>query len=335
MNTIDIVGAGGIGCVLGYALAKTDWRVTMVDVRPVKLKKGAAEGITVDALPPLKAGFIDFKRWSPRKGMPILLCTKCYDNADVLKRLSPGMTLIPVQNGFDPQLHAFDHALEGVASFVANCPDDAPHARITRPGNLHLGPRGGHPTIELQKTLADAFRQSGLFKLVEVPAIEPFKYAKLMYNAAIAPVAAAAGLDNGQLLSDAKARRLFFGLLQENYRILKAAGKPLGKVGPLKPGTVAWILKFKWLARLLGFAFEPGLRGTYCSMTPDLPRGRTEIDYYNGHLVELACDIPCPLNRAAVKLIKLMEPLRTPGSPAALDLFLSLTALEVLAAAPA
>jgi 2-dehydropantoate 2-reductase len=39
-------------------------------------------------------------------------------------------------------------------------------------------------------------------------------------------------------------------------------------------------------------------------MAPDIGRGETEIEAYNGHLVRLAGNFPCPLNRAAVKLIK-------------------------------
>ena len=57
----------------------------------------------------------------------------------------------------------------------------------------------------------------------------------------------------------------------------------------------------------LAWAFYPSLRGTYCSMSGDLPAGRTEIDYYNGHLLELAGDAPCPLNRRVYALVKRME----------------------------
>ena len=49
--------------------------------------------------------------------------------------------------------------------------------------------------------------------------------------------------------------------------------------------------------------FRPSLRGTYCSMAPDIPIGRTEIEAYNGHLIRLAGEFPCPLNRAALDLV--------------------------------
>jgi 2-dehydropantoate 2-reductase len=38
-----------------------------------------------------------------------------------------------------------------------------------------------------------------------------------MYNTAISPLAASAGVDNAQLLIDPLAQHLFFALLRENY----------------------------------------------------------------------------------------------------------------------
>jgi 2-dehydropantoate 2-reductase len=137
--------------------------------------------------------------------------------------------------------------------------------------------------------------------------ILPYKYTKLMYNAAISPLASAAGVDNGDLLRLPKARALFFDLIRENHAILARAGVSLGKVGPLHPSTVAAILRRPMIAQALAWAFYPGLRGTYCSMSGDLPAGRTEIDYYNGHLLDLAGDGLYPLNRRVYALIKRME----------------------------
>ena len=107
------------------------------------------------------------------------------------------------------------------------------------------------------------------FHVRVVDDILPYKHTKLMYNAAISPLAAAAGLDNGDLLRLPRARRLFFDLLRENYAILSRAGVPLGKVRPLRPSTVAWILRRPWVAHALAWAFYPSLRGSYCSMSMD------------------------------------------------------------------
>ena len=120
-------------------------------------------------------------------------------------------------------------------------------------------------------------------------------------------------------------------MLQENYRILTAAGIELGKVGPFHPRTVAWILRRKWLARLMAKAFEPSLRGTYCSMAGEIQKGRTELDNYNGHLIRLAekSGAPCPVNRAVYERVRVMTHEREFPKIAVLE---QISAAELMAA---
>jgi 2-dehydropantoate 2-reductase len=314
MDAVQVVGAGGIGCAVGYALAAAGVQITFVDANPAKVVAGRRDGVRVGDRPAAPAAFVHFDDWRPEPGATVLLCTKCYDNAAVLAMLPPGVELVPIQNGFDPQLDARGHRTEGIASFVSECAADRPHTRITRKGELHLGGRAGTAPGAV-KGLAG----TDLFCVVTVPDIGPIKHTKLMYNAAISPIAAAAGIDNGKLLSVPAARRLFFALLQENHRVLTAAGVELGKVGPFHPSTVAAILRRRWVAGLMAKFFEPSLRGTYCSMAGEIQKGRTEIDNYNGHLIRLAeaTGTPCPLNRAVYDLVTRMTADRTtPGSSA-------------------
>jgi 2-dehydropantoate 2-reductase len=140
-----------------------------------------------------------------------------------------------------------------------------------------------------------------------------------MYNAAISPLAASAGLDNGELLAIPAARRLFFAAIRENYAILHAAGVPLGKVGAFHPATVDRILRHPAVSRPLAWLFYWTLRRTYCSMSGDLPAGRTEIEYYNRRLIDLAGDRPCPVNRRLYDLVKRMERERIPPGRHLLD----------------
>jgi 2-dehydropantoate 2-reductase len=307
LDAFTIVGAGGIGCAVGYALRAAGASVSFIDANAKKVTWAREHGVQVDALPPLPAEFQHFQEWTPATPACVLLCTKCYDNATVLTRLPVSSTLIPIQNGFDGLLTARRHSGEGIASFVSECDPQRTHTRITRRGRLHLGGRGGDPPDDRLARLADLLRDTSLFRVETVPDILPYKYTKLMYNAAIGPLAAAAGLDNGQLLAVPQARRLFFALLRENYAILRAAGVPLARIGPFYPDTVAWILRRPLVAVALSWAFYPTLRGSYCSMNADLPAGRTEIDYYNQYLIELAKDRPCPLNRCVYDLVKRME----------------------------
>lgn len=303
MDAVQIIGAGGIGCAIGYALLKTGVRVVYIERNVGKIDHGRQHGVLIHGQSPLPADFIHIDDWEPRPGEPIWLCTKCYDNAGILARLPTGSDCIPVQNGFDTQLDARPHPWEGIASFVAQCEPDRPVTRITRPGELHLGGRSSQAAAFPQIQLSDT-----LFRTRIVPSILPYKYAKLMYNAAISPLAAAAGVDNGVLLSHPPTRHLFFTLLQENYSILSQSGIELGKVGPFHPGTVARILRRRWLARVMARFFEPSLRGTYCSMAGEIATGRTELENYNGHLLQLAgTTIPCPVNRAVYDRVLAMQ----------------------------
>jgi 2-dehydropantoate 2-reductase len=296
--------------------------VTFVDADPDKVWWGCRHGVQIAGWRPYRAEFVHFCDWEPLADVPVLLCTKCYDNPVVLARLPDAAVVVPIQNGFDRDLVERAHELEGIASFVSECDRGRPHTHITRNGRLHLGWRGRRVTsgwsARWLDRLAGLLRQAP-FRVEVVPDILPYKYTKLMYNAAISPLAAASGLDNGQLLSVRQARQLFFALLRENHAILREAGVPLGKVGPLHPATVARILRRPLVAHALAWAFYPTLRGTYCSMSGDLPRGRTEIDYYNRHLIDLAGNRSCPLNRRVYALVRRMEQERLPPGLARLD----------------
>jgi 2-dehydropantoate 2-reductase len=313
MHEVHVVGAGGIGVAVGWALASAGWPVLLVETNRAKLESGRRDGIAIAGRGTLRPRVVAFGDWTPVESATVLLCTKTYDHAPVLARLPQLETLVPVQNGFEAALEQGDHPLEAIASFVSECAPDRPVTRITRAGALHLGPRRALTAASRTRLadLAAGLAAARLFAVVTVPAIQPYKAAKLMYSAAISPLAAAAGVDNGELLSDPLARRLFFALLRENYRILRQAGVALARIGPFHPDTVHRILRTPGLAWLLSHVFRPSLRGTYCSMAPDLPGGRTEVDAYNGYLVRVAGTTPCPLNRAVLALVRRLERERT------------------------
>ena len=294
---------------LGCFLARAGWDITMVDANHSKLEAGRRDGIALDGVNQSNVHFSAFADWTPPEHAILLLCTKTYDNPAVLSRATRRDLLIPVQNGFDRLLDASTHPFEGIASFVSQCEPDRPSTRITRAGDLHLGGRRklSAPQRDILKNLASALRAGGCARVKIVESIAPYKSSKLMYNAAISPLAAASGIDNEQLLSDPLARRLFFALLRENYAILRRSGAALARIGPFHPSVVNLILSVPGLGRALARFFRPGLRGTYCSMVPDMGTGRTELDSYNGYLKLLDRDTACPMNCAVFEMMNTMN----------------------------
>ena len=305
---MTIIGAGGIGCALADALLNAGWAVTMVESDHAKIDWATRNGVGYDDRQLHRTPIVPFDDWTPPDSGLVILCVKCFDNSAILDRLPDTTELIPVQNGFDARL-VKRCRYEGIASFVSECRPGQTIARFTRDGELHLGPctnDDDDPMREDVAALATALREHGRFSVATVDNVLPYKYAKLMYNAAISPLAAVTGLDNGSLLTQPDARRLFFRLLRENYRILHAAGIKLETIGPFHPSTVNRILKLPFLATCMAPSFARSLKGTYCSMSGDIEKGRTEIDNFNGHLLELAGDTPCPLNRTSCELVDRM-----------------------------
>ena len=307
MDAIHIVGAGGIGCAVGYALLAAGVPVTFVETpTPRRSPAAGAHGVAVDRRPPLPADFVHFDDWTPAAGAAILLCTKCYDNAAVLARLPPRVRLLPIQNGFDPQLRRPRPRVEGIASFVSECaPRPAAHAH--HPARQSCTSGGREPVAEATRSRsllelgAAAAAGRRCFASTRCRTSLPYKHTKLMYNAAISPLAAAAGHRQRATALGAAARaavlRAAAGELRHPdagpgvARQGRAVPPDDGGVDPARPAV----------ARGAGVGVLPvAARHLLLDGRRD-PEGRTEIDNYNGHLIGLAGDGPCPLNRGVYR----------------------------------
>jgi len=301
-----ILGAGGIGIAVAASLVQAGIDVTVVESNRVKVAAARRDGMSLNGRVIEPVRVMHFDEWQQPAGATVWLCTKTFDNQAILDRIDEPCNLVPIQNGYEPRLERMDHPAEAIASFVSYCPADRPVATITRAGAIHIGPRRATTAQETEsiRALATALAVGRNFLVHYTEDVRPFKASKLMYNAAISPLAASAGVDNAQLIVDPLARRLFFALLRENFAILQHAGQSLETIGPFHPRTVMRILTAPMLANWMGMFFRPSLRGTYCSMSPDMGSGRTEIDAYNGHLTRIAGDFPCPLNRAVIELVE-------------------------------
>src|SRR5262249_62221945 len=98
MEAIHLVGAGGIGCAVGYALRRAGAPVVFVDAAAEKIAWGRQHGVGVDRRPPLPAKFQSFTAWEPPAGANVFLFTTCSDNAPLPAPPPPARTPLPAQN---------------------------------------------------------------------------------------------------------------------------------------------------------------------------------------------------------------------------------------------
>ena len=73
---IHILGAGGIGAVLAWGLAREGYSVVLVEAHPGKVAEGRKEGVTVVGRGTQKIPFMAFDDWTPPDEGFVLLCTK-------------------------------------------------------------------------------------------------------------------------------------------------------------------------------------------------------------------------------------------------------------------
>lgn len=295
---ITILGAGGIGCTLAATIHHSGHPVKLVEICRSKLSWAKVNGIEVTGLSSQLIPIESFDQWIPREVDLIIVCIKIYNNIYLADKNIAWDRAITIQNGFENSIQNVSRKGEGIASFIAECKPGTTQVRITRGGALHLGTYIGHgDSSHTYSHLAGLIRHP-LIRVVVTSNITKFKYTKFLYNCAISPLASGCGVDNGQLLANPRIRPIFLGLLRENLGIMASAGIELGKVGPFSPNTVVSILRNRWITNLLASWFQKSLDKTYCSMSGDWQTGETELEGYLGHMIRLAGNHPCPLNRA-------------------------------------
>ena len=295
---ITVVGAGGIGCSIAATIQHSGQPVKLVEICQQKITWAQENGIQVTGIPTQFIPIQSFRTWEPVDGEINVLCIKSYNNKLIVGKKIDWNQSITIQNGFNELLTSISRNGEGIASYIAECQPGKTQVAITRGGKLHLGTfPGKESALPFYKRLAQWIRIP-LVRTEITTNITKYKYTKFLYNCAISPLASGCGVDNGQLLANPRIRPLFLGLLRENLEIMASANIELGKVGPFQPKTVVAILRNPWVTNFMAGWFQKSLDKTYCSMACDWSSGETELEDYLGHLIHLAGNYPCPLNRA-------------------------------------
>ena len=158
--------------------------------------------------------------------------------------------------------------------------------------NLALPPFGaGEASIGL---VAELLKSAGLFPVVRDDSASLI-WEKVLLNLAINPIAALAGLQNGELLDDG-----LFGTCMMVYR--EAA-----RVARLERVAVPDEVTFEQQLRKV----LTSTKDNHCSMLQDIKAGRrTEIEALNGAVVELAEEhgLAVPINQMLTTLVQACHP---------------------------
>ena len=167
-----------------------------------------------------------------------------------------------------------------------------------RPAGEGLISLGGHPALA---PLASWLRSAG-FIIENAPDANTLLWGKLVINAAINPLTALLGVQNGELLNRPTAYELLKAVAREAASVAVAQGISLPYPDPVT-------------------AAETTARRTasnYSSMLQDRQRGApTEIDAICGAIVQAGerTDVPTPINRTLWQLVKALLPAKKETHP--------------------
>lgn len=313
---ITIFGAGSIGCYLGGRLLHGGADVVLIGRQRMR-DVFAQHGLTVTDLNGFRATvppgqvLLETDPACLGKSSVILLTVKSKDTAsaadEIRAHAADDAVIVSLQNGIRNatilQERLPGHqVLAGMVPFnVVNQGD----------GHFHCG-TVGELAIEASngcewffKALTEAGLEAARHQ--NMPGV---LWAKLLLNLNN-PIVALSGLPLVQELRNATYRRVLAMSIAEALAVLRRAKIRPASVGKVRPVMLPFLLKlptflFVVLARSM-LRMDPAARS---SMWEDLQRGRrTEVDYLNGEIVELATThhVEVPVNRGILELIRQAE----------------------------
>lgn len=301
---IAVIGAGAMGSIFGARFAQGGHETVLVDVAEPLVEKLNADGVvvvrgddeTVTRVPATiepDGGPVDL----------VVFFVKCYHTASAAELarplVGPDTVVASLQNGWgngDVLAEAYPPE-QVVVGVTYNSGTVLEPGRVAHPGvgPTTMGPFAGDSTAGAER-LAAALEDGGLEASVVTP-VRPEIWKKLILNAATLPTAALAGMNAGQLTAEADMHELVTATAREATGVARSLGYDIDEEE-----------RVSYIHGLLERAGPA--RG---SMLQDVEAGRrTEIDVINGAVVRAAGehDVPVPLNRAFVQLVRGWESAR-------------------------
>jgi len=298
--TIAIVGLGAVGSALLYRFLRSSMdAVAVVRSRSIdRVSRGLrlvdVDGSLHEVHPRTVIPFERLEEVGLDSVEVVFVCTKVYDLAPVLEKLSRVSSpacVVTVQNGFDPHGEALklfgQRAVHAVTTIAATRLDDST-VRVHSWGRFVVGSRLG--TTVCVERVAQVLDRAG-FEVQTVSDIDGWIWRKLAINACINPLTALLRVRNGALRLE-PLYTLCRDIVVEVIEVAKRLGIDIGDV-------------VDELDRVLSET-----SGNLSSMLQDVLRGRrTEIDWICGAVTRLGKEVGLrtPLNEALWRLVKALE----------------------------
>lgn len=322
-----VLGAGAIGGITAAALKRKGYDVeiickyddyaSMISTRGIDVK-GVAGSYTV--MMPAHATPSGVKE----KKDIIIHATKAADLIEAAKAALPVLKddgfFISMQNGICEERLAGVAGKERVIGCVTGW-----GATMESRGKMIMTSGGdfiiGYPDREPDEHLsAVAEALSAVVPVRTSSNIMGHLYSKLIINACITSLGAICGLYLGKMLSIPKIRRIFIEIINEAVSVADVAGIKIETFGDklnfhkfIEGDSIISKLKRHLMIRIIGFKY----RRLKSSSLQSLERGKaTEVDYFNGYIVELADKhgTDAPVNKAVTRIIHEIESEERPVS---------------------
>ena len=306
-----IIGAGAIGSLLGGYLSHSGSDVLLIgraqhvaEIKEKGLWLKDRDGERV--LHPDAVSSIRDARW--RDDDFVLLCVKSQDTSAVLAELagqvSREVPLFCFQNGVrnEEKASEFFHHVYGVLVAIGGRYQGPGHVIRYASRAVAMGcyPEGLDERLERVK---GALETAG-FKVTLNPNIMPIKWSKLIINLCN-PFYAITGLSIPEAYKDLESREFLADIMQEGANVLEAAQISYAPL-PGKMTLREEIERLRQPEPMRPWAAGPDFNH-YPSTWQDLQlkRGKTEVDSFNGEIVELGrrFGVPTPINKLLLHVV--------------------------------
>jgi 2-dehydropantoate 2-reductase len=245
----------------------------------------------------------------------ILLATKAHEALKIAPFLSnlltPGGTLLPIQNGSVSEILADrlgnDVVLGGLSNLGATMIEPDVYEQRNA-GHILIGELAGGVSDRAEKIVQAL---TGSIEMRVTANLRGAVWAKLILNCSISTIVAVTGQVMRQYITSSAGKEVFERTYDEALSVALKYGTPPQRmiVEPIPPGWNGAIVPGTdynvWLEQIMG-VYGRGRP----SMLQDFERGRlTEIDFINGYVAQLGkqIGIPVPMNAAITDLVHQIE----------------------------